>query len=153
MDSVLTENPINVETKDIFDGHINIGSGIGGKVSAFGVGAEVDAKRYYNVTTATNEGIQESLEFSAMVKAINKIQVGISASGTRDVSNGEVLGNQMFFGAKVGNVVLGWSNIPYDSDITVDFSIGGYVVIGAETGITINVSELYRRATNFIRNR
>ncbi len=132
------------ETK-VVDFHVNYGMGLDAKFKVAGVGVEVGGKRYFDLTNVASNNATESMEFSILAQATNKVQVGGKITGTINAATREHLSSQGFVGIKIGNTTMGWDNLPNKSDLILDFSAGGYIGVGGEVNANINITEMWRR--------
>ena len=129
----------------VIDFSVKYGVGLDVQLKVNGVGVEVGGKRYYDLTNVASVNATESLQFSLMAQATDKVQIGGSITGTIDATTREHLMNQGFAGIKIGNKVMGWDNLPKDKDFKFEYGVGAYLGAGGEVSVTINVSELWRR--------
>jgi RHS repeat-associated protein len=130
------------------DFSIKFGTGLEANIKVAGIGVEVGGKRYYDVTNALSSNPTESLQFSVMAQATEKIKIGGNITGTVNPVTQEHLKNQGFVGVKIGNTVFGWDNLPKNQDFSLDFSAGGYFGVGGEASFNINFSEIWRRISS-----
>jgi hypothetical protein len=80
---------------------------------------------------------------------LHKLQVGSKVTGTIDARTCESLKNEGFAGVKIGDTTFGWNNLPQNEDFSLEFTAGGYLGVGGEVSVNINLSELWRRVVKF----
>jgi len=134
---------------DVISFKVSGGTGLEAKLKIAGVGVEIGGKKYYDLSNVASDKPTESMEFSFMAQASNKLQVGSKVTGTIDARTCESLKNEGFAGVKIGDTTFGWNNLPQNEDFSLEFTAGGYLGVGGEVSVNINLSELWRRVVKF----
>lgn len=135
---------------DIFDINSKIGNGFEGKFKLLGIGFEVGVKKYYEELLEDFPRI--TTEFSAHFEITNKIFIGAEAKASQNAMNGNTIsGSQSgFLGVKIGDLKLGWGDIPNSGKMIAETSIGGWTpFIGGEFTIEMDLKKLAGYIINF----
>ena len=144
----LGDNTVSNSQKQMLDFFAYTGTGLSSEVNVFGFSAEAGVKTYYDLGNFASDMPTQTMSFSGQISLGNTVQIGGSLSGTINSGTGEHLYNDCFAGIRVGNQWVGVETNPLNEDYIVTFSLGGYIFVGGEIGVNLNMSELRRRYFN-----
>ena len=118
------------------------GFGFGGKAGIS------DLSATFTDGTDSSGVVVRSLSFTAEVGVGKSLSIGITFNYNIDPNTGKALGSDYSVGINIGGKVIGFtSDTDSNGDIIVQIPVGGYLVVGGEVTLEINVSELYRQGT------